>query len=356
MTDREGPTVDGFQALVELLDLLVDPDTGEPLSAAGAPAVTVVKLDGSWRPEVAEDRLLSPRSGVLIGIDHDAAVPEGLGEIFDVLLTSHPCPGREWVSVAPEALPLEAERLHRRALANPFAASVFARILRLSEHLSFADGLMLESVGYSTLLAGAEFRRWREANPPKLRAADTEAPVTVSRRKHSLRITLNRPHLHNALNGAMRHHLAEALRIAANDPAIERTTLDGEGPSFCSGGDLAEFGGAADWAPAHALRVAQSVTGMVQDCGDTVSARIHGACFGAGIEIPAAARSVVATPDARFYLPKVHMGLIPGAGGTVTIRRRIGRHRTAWLGLSGRPLTAMEALAWGLIDGIEAHA
>jgi enoyl-CoA hydratase/carnithine racemase len=355
VSDREPPTVAGFRSLIELLDLLVDPHTGEHLSVADCPAVTVVKLDGSWLPEMAEARLPSPRSGVLIGIDHDAAVPEGLGGIFDVLLTCHPCPGREWVSVAPEALPLEAERLYRRALANPLAASVFARVLRLSERLPFADGLVLESVGYSALLAGAEFRRWRAANPPRMRGADADTLVTLSRRKHSLRITLNRPHLHNALNDAMRHQLAEALRNAAADPAIERITLDGEGPSFCSGGDLAEFGSAADQPSDQPIRLAQSVAGMVQDCGDTLSAHIHGACFGAGIEIPAAARSVVAAPDARFYLPEVHMGLIPGAGGTVTIRRRIGRHRTAWLGLSARPLTAMEALAWGLIDGIEAH-
>ncbi|HRD62678.1 MAG TPA: enoyl-CoA hydratase/isomerase family protein, partial [Nocardioides sp.] len=75
-----------------------------------------------------------------------------------------------------------------------------------------------------------------------------------------------------------------------------------------------------------------------------------GACIGAGIEIPAFAETVVATPDAWFRLPELSMGLVPGAGGTVSIPRRIGRWRTAWLLLTGRDLAAATALEWGLVD------
>jgi enoyl-CoA hydratase/carnithine racemase len=60
----------------------------------------------------------------------------------------------------------------------------------------------------------------------------------------------------------------------------------------------------------------------------------------------------VARPDATFRLPEIAMGLVPGAGGTVSLPRRIGRERTAWLALSGQAIDAPTALDWGLVDTI----
>jgi len=126
--------------------------------------------------------------------------------------------------------------------------------------------------------------------------------------------------------------------------------LRGDGPSFCSGGDLDEFGLARDAAAAHLVRVAQSVGRRVYETADRVTAHLHGACIGAGIEISAFAGRVVAHPDATICLPEVAMGLIPGAGGTVSLPRRIGRHRTAYLALSGTPIDASTAREWDLVD------
>jgi enoyl-CoA hydratase/carnithine racemase len=80
---------------------------------------------------------------------------------------------------------------------------------------------------------------------------------------------------------------------------------------------------------------------------------VHGACVGAGVELPAFAGRVVARPDARFRLPEVAMGLVPGAGGTVSIPRRIGRQATALLALTGDTIDAPTALALGLVDEID---
>ena len=77
---------------------------------------------------------------------------------------------------------------------------------------------------------------------------------------------------------------------------------------------------------------------------------LHGACIGAGIELPAFAGHITATRDTFFRLPEVAMGLIPGAGGCVSIPRRIGRHRTNYLAVTGMALSAEDALSWGLID------
>jgi enoyl-CoA hydratase/carnithine racemase len=86
---------------------------------------------------------------------------------------------------------------------------------------------------------------------------------------------------------------------------------------------------------------------------DRVVAFLHGSCFGSGIELSAFAARVVARPDTVIGLPEVSLGLIPGAGGTVSLPRRIGRHRTAWLALTGRTIDAATARAWGLVDEIE---
>ena len=67
------------------------------------------------------------------------------------------------------------------------------------------------------------------------------------------------------------------------------------------------------------------------------------------------ARHITATPDTFFQLPEIAMGLIPGAGGCVSIPRRIGRQRTNWLAMTGEQLDAEQALAWGLVDRLVEH-
>ncbi len=79
---------------------------------------------------------------------------------------------------------------------------------------------------------------------------------------------------------------------------------------------------------------------------------MHGACLGSGIELPAFAGRLSAHNKSFFQLPELPLGLIPGAGGTVSIARRIGRQRTAWMVLSGRRINSATALEWGLIDDI----
>jgi enoyl-CoA hydratase/carnithine racemase len=100
------------------------------------------------------------------------------------------------------------------------------------------------------------------------------------------------------------------------------------------------------------IRTTRSPALLLSRVASRVTVEIHGACVGAGIEIAALAGRVVATTDTRVRLPEVGMGLIPGAGGTASLPRRIGRHRTAWLGLGGGWLDAATAFAWGLVDEV----
>ncbi len=236
----------------------------------------------------------------------------------------------------------------------PLASQALAQLLRLQERLDVPGGLVAESLVYSSLQSGPEFQRWlRERRPPRERAPGLRPAVQTERDGARLRVTLDRPNKHNAFSVEMRDGLAEALRVAVADPSIEQIELRGNGPSFSSGGDLDEFGTFPDPATAHAVRSARHPARLLAACADRVQVFLHGACVGAGIELPAFARRVHARRDAFFLLPEVRLGLVPGAGGTVSLPRRIGRQRTAWLALSGERIDAETALAWGLVDELQ---
>ena len=131
--------------------------------------------------------------------------------------------------------------------------------------------------------------------------------------------------------------------------------LLGDGQSFCSGGDLDEFGTFPDPALAHVVRLSRSLAGACAARHDRLVVGLHGTCLGAGIELAAFACRVIATDDARVGLPELGLGLVPGAGGTVSLPRRIGRHRTLALLLHDGTISAPAALGWGLVDEVVAR-
>ena len=138
----------------------------------------------------------------------------------------------------------------------------------------------------------------------------------------------------------------------ATDHSIATVNVKGEGPCFSAGGDLSEFGSCQDVSEAHQIRQRCMPANALAMAADRYTFHLHGACIGAGIELPAFAGRVVAKPNTYFRLPEVDMGLIPGAGGCVSIPQRIGRQRTNWLAITGIELNAETALGWGLIDAV----
>ena len=140
------------------------------------------------------------------------------------------------------------------------------------------------------------------------------------------------------------------MALAEADDSLTDIVLRGEGPSFCSGGDLDEFGTFSDPAAAHMVRLATSIGRSISALGPRIVARVHGPCAGSGVELPAFADRVCARADFTAALPEIGLGLIPGAGGTASITRRVGRHRMALLALGGRAIDATTALRWGLVD------
>ncbi|MER7007886.1 enoyl-CoA hydratase/isomerase family protein [Dactylosporangium sp. NPDC000555] len=230
------------------------------------------------------------------------------------------------------------------------AALTAARLVR-QPPASAAHGLFLESLAYTALQSGDAHRDWlarRDVRP----AGDADEPrIAVHREGDTVTVELRRPARHNALDARMRDALCEVLGgLLIDDTA--RIVLTGAGSSFCSGGDLAEFGTAASPLAGHLTRTTRSLAGLVALRGPRLTVAVHGACVGAGVELASFAARVVATPDARFWLPEAGFGLIPGSGGTVSMPARIGAHRFVELVLTGERWDAATALAHGLVDEV----
>ncbi len=330
--------------LSEAIERLRSPYVLEEWSAVSGPALLVVDLDsdagaaapaGLLAAREALARLPCPSVGLLRG--RPSAPARRLEPRFDVVVASE----------------LELAPLREGVAAAPLASLALVQLLRHSEQLDVESGLLAESLVYSLLQAGPEFAAWRAARgAPAPPPAAAEPAVRIEREGETLSLVLNRPERHNAYSAEMRDALVEGLRVAESDASLRRVELRGAGRSFCSGGDLAEFGSLPDPVTAHAVRSTRSAARLLAACADRVHAHVHGACIGAGVELPAFAGRVSAHPGAWFRLPELEMGLVPGAGGSVSLPRRIGRQRTAWLALSRARIDAAQAWRWGLVDEI----
>jgi hypothetical protein len=246
--------------------------------------------------------------------------------------------------------------LTERCARWPQAAAVCDDVLRaLDPAAPVFGGVVTESLAYSTLQAGPEFARWLvERGPAELPVLPD--PVQAERDGDTLFVRFNRPQRHNAFTTDARAALLEALEVARLDDGIVEVVLTGNGRSFCSGGDLAEFGSFTDPSSAHLARTRHSPALVLAELagrlGGRCRAEVHGQVLGSGLEMAAYCGHVRCHPDAVLGLPELALGLIPGAGGTVSITRRIGRWRTAYLVLSGRTIDAGTALEWGLVDEV----
>lgn len=301
-----------------------------------------------------EDGSASP-TGVVVGVGSAAAIA-GAGSWLDAAtftMTEDACDDRRVVTV--DSVSDALGELSARCQRWPHASGICDDVLRAVDPGGpTLHGVVTESLAYSTLQAGPEFARWLEERGPVVRVPDIADPVQAQRDGDIVRIAFNRPQRHNAFSTDARAALLEALAVAQLDPSVTGIVLSGNGPSFCSGGDLAEFGTFADPASAHLARTryspALALDALAARLGRACRAEVHGRVLGSGLEMAAFCGWVTARADAVFGLPELALGLLPGAGGTVSVTRRIGRWRTAYLVLSGRTVDVGTALAWGLVD------
>ncbi|WP_345791996.1 enoyl-CoA hydratase/isomerase family protein [Thauera sp. JM12B12] len=317
------------------------------LSPLNGPFCLLIELDGSSKAEGTElpprlHQWVATQAGPVIGVGNASAGRHALGATCDLVLPDDKGLGTLLDNIAKA----------------PITATTLVQVLRLTERMPAAQALTVESLAYATLQSGAEFRRWSESHPPEPSRIPTDngPPVCIERHNGTIEIRLNRPSSRNAMTLEMRDALVEAFELASTDDSVSTIEVSGVGACFSTGGALDEFGTAVDPANAHAVRSLRLPAATLLRSNATTRFHVHGACIGSGIELPAFANHLSASPGSFFQLPEIHFGLIPGAGGCVSIPRRIGRQRTAYLALSARRINATTALEWGLVDEIRPAA
>ena len=165
-------------------------------------------------------------------------------------------------------------------------------------------------------------------------------------------LALNRPHRRNAYSLQMRDDFAALLSAVADDPDARALLITGQGPAFCAGADLAEFGTAPSPTIARQARWQRDVWGQLLNLDKPIIAAIHGYCIGSGVEIMLLADVRIAASDTVFALPETRLGLIPAAGGTQTLPRNAGPSVAMDLLLTGRRFGADDALRYNLISRV----
>jgi enoyl-CoA hydratase/carnithine racemase len=160
------------------------------------------------------------------------------------------------------------------------------------------------------------------------------------------RIALNRPEKKNALTSDMYAAIADALSAAEADPQVRVTLIHGQADCFCSGNDLKDFlerpPHGEDAPVTRFLRTLSAAT-------KPVIAAVGGPAVGIGTTMLLHCDLVYATPETRFQLPFVSLGLVPEAASSLLLPMIAGHHRAAELLLLGRPFSAEKALAAGFV-------
>jgi len=169
--------------------------------------------------------------------------------------------------------------------------------------------------------------------------------VDLDRRGRVAVLTVNNPPV-NALSQHVRQGLHEGLKKALADSAAGAVVIVCAGRTFIAGADITEFGKPPVEPGLH------SVLDLIESSPKPVVAAIHGTALGGGLEVTLACHYRVGTKDARFGLPEVKLGLLPGAGGTQRLPRVVGVEKALSMMVSGDPIRADEALKHGLIDEV----
>jgi len=171
-------------------------------------------------------------------------------------------------------------------------------------------------------------------------------PVAYSRQGDVAVLRIDNPPV-NALSQAVRQGLSDAMDRAEADAGVKAALIVGEGRAFIAGADITEFG-----KPPMQPNLPDLCT-RIEASPLFVVASMHGVSLGGGLEVALGAHYRIAQPSARVGLPEVHLGLIPGAGGTQRVPRLTGAERAIEMITTGRQVGASEALGMGLIDKIE---
>jgi enoyl-CoA hydratase len=166
-------------------------------------------------------------------------------------------------------------------------------------------------------------------------------------------VLLNRPKQLNALSGELMDELVAALRDLDDDPGVRCVVLGGNERAFAAGADIAELAESTAIDLYASRRIDQ--WDAIRALRTPLVAAVSGYCLGGGNELAMACDLIVASESARFGQPEINLGVLPGAGGTQRLTRAVGKAVAMDVILTGRMLTADEALAAGLVARVVAR-
>jgi enoyl-CoA hydratase len=180
-----------------------------------------------------------------------------------------------------------------------------------------------------------------------------EDPVLLEQRGAVALVTLNRPHVLNAMNTAMSERLGEVMDELAERAAVRVVVLTGAGDrAFSAGGDLKERQGMTpeQWTRQH--RIFERTHHRIRNLRKPIFAAVNGVAVGGGCEMAMSTDFIVASENARFGQPEVTRGIMPGAGGTQLLPRYLPRGLAFQLLMTGELLPAADAHRWGLVNRV----
>ena len=178
--------------------------------------------------------------------------------------------------------------------------------------------------------------------------------LIVTRHGRVLHLTLNRPAARNALNNALLSERAATLEAAASDSEISVCVIAGNERFFAAGADLNEMAEKELAATLNDIR--PQLWARINAFNKPLIAAVNGYALGAGCELALLCDLVIAGENARFGLPEITLGIMPGAGGTQRLIRSVGKSLASKMVLTGESITARQALAAGLVSDVYPEA
>lgn len=174
--------------------------------------------------------------------------------------------------------------------------------------------------------------------------------ILVSSEEHVGLVTLNRPDVLNALSRATMDELVAALEAYDRDENIRCMVITGRGRAFAAGADIKEMADASAVQMLAGYRFQQYE--RLRQISKPLIAAVNGFALGGGCELAMICDIIVAAETAQFGQPEINLGIMPGAGGTQRLTRAIGKARAMEMILTGRPISARQAEAWGVVTRV----
>ena len=177
--------------------------------------------------------------------------------------------------------------------------------------------------------------------------------ILSDKRSETQIITLNNPKALNALNSTLLTELREALEHALADEEVKGIILMGSGEkAFAAGADISEFLSFGAKEAEELSENGHSLFDFIEQASKPIVAAVNGYALGGGCELAIACHMRVASENAKFGLPEVKLGIIPGYGGTQRLPLLVGKGKATEMIITGTPIDAQEALRVGLVNAV----